>query len=103
MHPYLMLLPPWLTAIVVPLAVVGLMGWGGPLGSRIGATVCVYMTVFIIIGQSFNRYWGVLYVNLLPLGLLFAPAAVRDLFCSAANITTGESVAPVKECKKTAV
>jgi len=103
MHPYLIFLPPWLTAVVVPLAVVGLMGWQGPLGSRIGATVCLYMTAFMIIGQSFNRYWGVLYVNLLPLGLLFAPAAVRDLFYSAATIPTGESVAPVKECKKTAV
>ena len=103
MHPYLMLLAPWIAAILVPLSVVGLLGWRGPLGSRIGATVCVYMTAFMIIGQSFNRYWGVLYVNLLPLGLLFAPAAVRDLFYSAATIPTGESVAPVKECKKTAV
>lgn len=82
-HPYFFLLPPWLTAVLVPLALMGLLGWTGPLGSRIGATVLVYMTLFLFVGQSFNRYWGAVYVNLLPLGLLFAPAAIGDLFRSA--------------------
>lgn len=79
-HPYFFLLPPWLTAVLVPLALMGLLGWAGPLGSRIGATVLIYMILFLFVGQSFNRYWGAVYVNLLPLGLLFAPAAIGDLF-----------------------
>ena len=82
-HPYFFLLPPWLTAVLVPLALMGLLGWTGPLGSRVGATVLIYMVLFLFVGQSFNRYWGALYVNLLPLGLLFAPAAIGDLFRSA--------------------
>jgi hypothetical protein len=82
-HPYFFLLPSWLTAVLVPLALMGLLGWTGPLGSRIGTTVLIYMTLFLFVGQSFNRYWGAVYVNLLPLGLLFAPAAIGDLFRSA--------------------
>lgn len=83
MHPYLFLLPAWLTAVLVPLAMIGLLGWTDTLGTRIGFTVLFYMITFLFIGQSFNRYWGVMYVNLLPLGLLFAPLGIRDLIRSA--------------------
>lgn len=103
MHPYLFLLPAWLTAVLVPLAMIGLLGWTDTLGTRIGFTVLFYMITFLFIGQSFNRYWGVMYVNLLPLGLLFAPAVIRDLFRSALKQPEGESVVSVKErCEKSA-
>lgn len=95
MHPYLIVLPPWLTAVAVPLALLGLMGWRGLLGLRIAATVCVYMTAFLFVGQGFNRYWGVLYVNLLPLGLLFAPAAAADLARSALVSRDGKLAFPL--------
>jgi hypothetical protein len=80
MHPYLFLLPAWLTAVLAPLTLLGLSGWRGPLGSRIGLTVGIYILIFLFVGQEFNRYWGVIYVNLLPLGILFTPEAIHQIF-----------------------
>jgi hypothetical protein len=80
MHPYLFLAPSWFTAVFVPFTLLGLLGWKGPLGSRIGLTVGIYVLIFLFIGQNFNRYWGVLYVNLLPLGILYMPEVVGELF-----------------------
>jgi hypothetical protein len=79
MHPYLFLLPAWVTAILVPLLLLGLSGWKGPLGSRIGLTVGIYIFLFLFVGQEFNRYWGVLYANLMLPGLLYFLAAGSDL------------------------
>ena len=85
MHPYLFLLPVWLTAVLVPLTLLGLSGWRGPLGSRIGLTVGIYIFIFLFVGQEFNRYWGVVYVNLLPLGLLFTLTVAINLYDSIIN------------------
>ena len=83
MHPYIFLLPAWLISILVPLILLGMSGWSGPLGSRISLTVGIYIISFLFVGMEFNRYWGVLYVNLLPLGVLYAPTVIRQLFCRA--------------------
>ena len=37
MQPLLLIAPPWVTAIILPLALLGLAGWRGPLGSRVAA------------------------------------------------------------------
>jgi hypothetical protein len=83
MHPYLFLLPSWLTAALVPMALLGLSGWKGPFGTRIGVTVGIYICLFLFIGQPFNRYWGVLYANLLLLGFLNLPEVSSNLYRSA--------------------
>jgi hypothetical protein len=80
MHPYLFLMPAWFTAVLVPLTILGLSGWSGPLGTRIGMTVGIYVLLFLFIGQDFNRYWGVMYVNTFLLGVLYAPGAIYQLF-----------------------
>jgi hypothetical protein len=80
MHPYLFLAPDWFIAVVVPFTLLGLLGWKGPLVSRIGLTIGIYVLIFLFIGQHFNRYWGVLYVNLLPLGMLYMPEVIDELF-----------------------
>jgi len=83
MHPYLLLLPIWVTAVIFPLAVLGLIGWKDPLFLRISSTICIYILIFAFIGRPFNMYWGTMYVNIVLLGLLNAFHSVRDLWQSA--------------------
>jgi hypothetical protein len=80
MHPYLFLAPPWVTAMVVPLVLLGLAGWPGPLGSRVAATVFVYVSVFLFVGLPYNQYWGLMYTGIMLLGLLYLPGSIRDLW-----------------------
>lgn len=75
----LVLLPAWATAVYLPLAFLGLAGWRGDLGARAALTVAVYLGAFCLVGQSVNRYWGLMYTPLLALGLLWLPASLRDL------------------------
>jgi hypothetical protein len=83
MHPYLFLLPPWVTAVFVPAAMLGLLGWNDVLGKRLAWTVAGYVILFMFIGQSFNLYWGAIWVDLLPIGILFTCRSTRELFRSA--------------------
>ena len=80
MHPFLMLAPVWLAAVVVPLALLGLIGQRNPWGIRIACTVGVYMLVFGIVGRSFNAYWGLMYAFLMPIGFLHAPNTLKELW-----------------------
>ncbi len=79
----LVFLPGLATAFFLPLAVLGLAGWRGEMGTRVGLTVAAYLAAFGVIGQPFNLYWGFLYAPLLGLGLLWMPAALRDLWRTA--------------------
>ncbi len=71
--------PLWQTAIVLPLAVLGLAAWPGAMGRRVGLTVAAYLVVFSVVGKPFDAYWGALYTPLMMLGLALLPAALRDL------------------------
>lgn len=79
MHPFLIFAPPWLVAIILPLAILGLAGWRISSGLRIFCTVLIYVLAFSIAGRSFNIYWGLMYVFIMPLGLLHLPCAFRKL------------------------
>jgi hypothetical protein len=83
MNAYLLLLPPWATALYFAAAVFGLTGWQSPLGTRIGLTACLYLITFAVIGQDFNQYWGSITAPLLCFGIVRFPASMRDL-CRAA-------------------
>jgi hypothetical protein len=74
-----LLLPLWVTALVLPLGVLGLLAWPGAMAGRALATVLAYLVFFAIIGKPFNGYWGGLFTPLLTLGLPWAPLALRDL------------------------
>lgn len=76
----LLALPLWVTAILLPLACLGLLAWPGPAGERMALTVLVYLTLYAIVGKPLNGYWGAIYTPLLMPGLVWAPAALRDLF-----------------------
>jgi hypothetical protein len=81
-NPYLLLAPSWITAIVLPFALLGLAGWRGKLGSRVATTVGLYILVFLCVGRPLNRYWGLMYSFLMPIGLLHAPPALKNLWLS---------------------
>jgi hypothetical protein len=80
MHPFLIALPPWVVAIILPLAFLGLARWRGASGMRIASTVVIYALAFSIAGRSNNIAWGLMYAFVVPLGLLHAPDALRELW-----------------------
>jgi hypothetical protein len=83
---YLLLLPPWVTALYFVASMFGLAGWHTQLGGRIGLTTCLYVVAFAFVGQDFNQYWGALIGPLLCFGAVRMPASMRDLW-HAANIS----------------
>ncbi len=82
-NPALLLAPPWTVGITLPLALLGLLAWTSPVGVRAGLTVGMYVAAFLLVGRSVNTYWGLLYAPLLPLGWLYAPAALKGLLGAA--------------------
>lgn len=82
MNLFLILLPGWVAALYLPLALLGLASWRSEMGARAALTVGSYLAAFSIIGQDFNKYWGLMYTPLLALGLVWTPAALRDLWAA---------------------
>ena len=76
----LLFAPAWGVAVSLPLALLGLAGWGKAIGTRVALTVGAYLLVFLVIGRPNNWYWGLMYGPLLPLGWVFLLPAVSDLF-----------------------
>ncbi|MGW8256459.1 MAG: hypothetical protein ACWGMZ_03135 [Thermoguttaceae bacterium] len=83
MNAYLLLLPPWVTALYFAAALLGLAGWNTALGTRVGLTTCLYVVFFAIVGQDFNQYWGSVLSPLLCFGVARAPWSLRDIFRAA--------------------
>jgi hypothetical protein len=80
MNAFLFPFPLWVSAIYLPLALLGLAHWRGEMGMRLGLTAGAYVAAFGVLGQPFNDYWGLLYVPLLPFGFVWVPATLQDLF-----------------------
>jgi hypothetical protein len=68
--------PAWLTAILVPFALLGAATWASPLGRRLAAVLIGYVLAFAVIGRPENFYWGLMFAPLLPLGLARALGAL---------------------------
>lgn len=79
-----MFTPWWVDVVLLPLMLIGLIGWRGAIGTRVGLTVVLYVLAFLIVGRSDNFYWGMMYGPLLVLGVLHVPRAMADLWRSAA-------------------
>jgi hypothetical protein len=73
------LLPLPLVAIFLPVALIGWSSLGDGIGDRGSLVLLAYLGAFTLIGRPDNFYWGILIAPLLPMGLAFAPAALRDL------------------------
>jgi len=71
-------LPTWALAIYFPLAVLGVSGRRDEMGTRLLLSVLAYLVPFVFVQG--NDYWGWLLTPWLMIGLLHAPAALRDLF-----------------------
>lgn len=71
--------PAWATALLLPLAGIGLVAWRGEGSARAAGAVAVYLAAFAVIGKPFNDYWGLLYTPLLMLALPWTVAAFRDI------------------------
>ena len=80
MNGYLLLLPQWITAIYLPLAMLGFAAWRSPGGTRMALAITGYLVAFAVVGQPFNQYWGSLIAPLLCLGAAVSPRAIVDLW-----------------------
>jgi hypothetical protein len=83
MNAYLLITPQWISAVVLPLALLGFAGWHNAFGQRAGIAVAMYVALFAVVGQPFNQYWGSLIAPLVCLGLARAPASIVDLWRAA--------------------
>lgn len=86
--------PLWLTALLLPLSLLGLFAWRGPAGARVALAVAFYLLLFTAVGKPFNTYWGALYTPLMMLGLAFAPAALADLITAARGRAPSATAGP---------
>lgn len=75
----LVVAPVWLTAVIVPLAVLGWLSRNSPFADRVVTFLAVYFLVFMVIGRMQNTYWGTLYVPLVGAGLAFSASGLMDL------------------------
>lgn len=71
--------PPWVAAILAPLALLGWAAWRSRLGTAGLAVQLVYAALFALFARPNNDYWGMLVVPTLFLGLIFTPAALAAL------------------------
>ena len=83
MNACLVLLPVWITVIFFALSMIGFAGWQTEWGKRVALTACLYVVAFSIVGQEFNRYWGLMVAPLFCFGAVRAPAALSDLWHAA--------------------
>ena len=80
MNPFLIALPPWVVAIILPLALLGFARWRDASGIKIASTVGIYLLAFSIAGRPNNIAWGLMYAFVMPLGLLHVPRVLRELW-----------------------
>jgi hypothetical protein len=76
---FLLPAPSWAAAVILPLGLLGLAGWRSEWSKRAALTSAAYMALFCVVGNLDNFYWGLLYTQLLALGLPLAPQALGDL------------------------
>ncbi|MBV8780192.1 MAG: hypothetical protein JO353_02235 [Phycisphaerae bacterium] len=72
--------PLWLAGIILPLALVGLLGKRDEFGTRATLTIVLYIAMFAVVGKSFNAYWGQMDAPLLAFGLPWLIPSARDLW-----------------------
>lgn len=72
-------LPMAIAAPLVGLALAGWAAWRDPLAVRVLATLGGYALLLALFARPDTYYWGLLAAPLVPIGLAFAPDALRDL------------------------
>ena len=77
-NPFLLLLPAWVVAVIVPVVWAGFWCWQTALGYRLTFLVTGYLAFFMATGRPENWYWGFLIAPVMGLGALgffFRPRA----------------------------
>ena len=69
----------WLSAIWLPLSLIGAAATRGPLANRLFLIQAGYFLAFLFVGRPNNDYWGILLLPLVAVSLVFAPGAILDL------------------------
>ncbi len=83
MNVYLLLLPQWVSALYLALALLGFASMERGWGSQAAWTACLYTIAFGVVGQPFNQYWGAAIAPLFCFGAAQGIAALADLFRAA--------------------
>jgi hypothetical protein len=78
-----LLLPTWLSALYLPLMLLGLLASPARAMVIISATVLAFIALFAMFGKPVNAYWGALYTPLLAFGAVWVGPALRDLWRAA--------------------
>lgn len=84
------LVPGWVSAIAVPLALVGWAGWHSATAARGTTFLFAYVILLGTAARADNFYWAFLIAPLLPIGLLFAPRAIADLIRAGVSTAAGQ-------------
>jgi hypothetical protein len=80
MNVFLLLLPQWLSALYLVVAMLGFAGMQNAWGKRAAWTTCLYVVAFGFFGQPFNQYWGSVIAPLFCFGAAYGVASVVDLW-----------------------
>jgi hypothetical protein len=83
MNAFLLLLPQWLSAIYLILALLGFVALEDGWGRRAAWAGCVFTLALGIVGHPFNQYWGSVIAPLFALGAAQGVAAILDLLRAA--------------------
>lgn len=70
--------------LLLPFALLGWAAWSSPTGLRTFLYLAGFAGAMMLFGRPDNFYWAVMITPVLFVGLLFAPAAIRDLMASMA-------------------
>jgi hypothetical protein len=82
----------WVSAVLLPIMLVGIAGWASGIGGRVAVVVAVYMATFSIVGMPpVNFYWGAITNPLLAFGLVWSAPALRDLLRALCRPAIGAS------------
>jgi hypothetical protein len=83
MNVYLLLLPQWISAVYLLVALLGFAAMDGGWERRAAWTACAYVLAFGFVGQPFNQYWGAVIAPLFCYGAAQGIAAFLDLWRAA--------------------
>jgi hypothetical protein len=75
----LIALPAWVSAVILPIVLLGAAGWVTGIGRRVAAVVAIYMVAFSIAGLKLDIFWGAITNPILAFGLVWSVPALRDL------------------------
>jgi len=73
-------LPALVAAPLVGVALIGWAGWRDPLAVRALGVLAGYALLLAVFCRVDTYYWGLLAAPILPIGLVFAPDSLRDLW-----------------------